>query len=73
MKLMDWVILLLESDKLTVDQLQFGYQKNIEITIVHIGWYSLLIEKLLAHLNCKFYSTKIRSEIYYRIILVYIF
>ena len=27
LKLLDWIILLLESDKLSVDQLSFGYQK----------------------------------------------
>ena len=33
MKLLDWVILLLEGDKLSVDQLQFGYQQNISTTM----------------------------------------
>ena len=33
LKLLDWVILLLEGNKLSVDQLQFGYQTNISTSM----------------------------------------
>ena len=48
LKLMDWVILLLEGQKMTVDKLQFGYQMNISTSMC-----SWAVSSVIEHYNIR--------------------
>ena len=59
MKLLDWVILLLEGDKLSMDQLQFGYQTNISTTMC-----SWAVSTVVEHYNIRNRNTKKQLKIW---------